>query len=246
MVKFAGKFVIAASFAAIFLIGSVSNSAHAAKCGPLPKVDWWGKSHSKVIKTVNKKYKGNWDSYISRWNKYRTRMERLHEAGSAAVVKSRGLRLEGKQLEEHIEDIDQRIEVLSCLKDQEETKEAASLENFSTAAGGNKSSRNNRNVETASVSSGDLDVEINASCKSKTVVFKITNLGDKWPRLGTVNIYRVDGKALLSKRRLKLANSQQAMFKIKDRGRENGLVGLWLEPSWTDRKFKYDATISCS
>jgi hypothetical protein len=145
-VKISLKIYISALAAAFFLLGSQFNTAEAAKYGPLPKVDWWGKSHSKVIKTVNKKYRGNRKSYISRWNKYRTRMERLHEAGSAAVVKSHGLRLEGKQLERHIEDIDQRIEVLNSLEDQQEEKEAGSLENFSTAAGATVTQKNQRRL----------------------------------------------------------------------------------------------------
>ena len=227
----------------VLLFNSQMSTVEAATCGPLPKVDWWAKSHSKVIKTVNRKYRGNWDSYVTRWKKYRKRMVRLHEGGSAAVVKSRGLRLEGKQLEKHIEDIDQRLKVLSCLKEQQENLETESLENFSTAAGG---AERKENVRTASIASEKLDIEVTARCDNSTAIFQVTNLGDKWPRLGTINIYRTEEKALLIKRRLKLANSQQATFKIKDRKHRNDPVGLWLSPSWTKRKFKYDAKITCN
>lgn len=244
MSKFRPVKFAAAIFAGIFLFSYLSGSAHGASCDPLPEVDWWAKSHSKVIKTVNRKYRGKWDSYITRWKKYRTRMVRLHESGSAAVVKSRGLRLEGKQLEEHIDDIDDRLVVLNCLKEQQlKNAKKKTLNNDNNLAGGTGQDKKDR---FASLIGEKLDIEVSARCDNSTVVFQVTNLGEKWPRLGTINIYRTEGKALLVKRRLKLANSQQATFKVRDRKHKNDPVGLWLSPSWSNREFKYDAKITCS
>ncbi|MDP6925614.1 MAG: hypothetical protein QGG84_00820, partial [Rhodospirillales bacterium] len=54
-------------------------------------------------------------------------------------------------------------------------------------------------TEIASITKHDLSVEINAKCDKTTTIFQLTNLGEKWPRLGTINIYRIEDKALLSK-----------------------------------------------
>ena len=49
-------------------------------------------------------------------------MEKLHNAGATAVVKSRGLKIRGKQLANHITDINSRISVLNCLKKNQEVR----------------------------------------------------------------------------------------------------------------------------
>ena len=60
-----------------------------------------------------------------------------------------------------------------------------------------------------------LDVEDAARCEDGAAVFQVTNLGDRWPRLGEINIYRANKRTLISKRRIRLANSQQATFMVR-------------------------------
>ena len=227
---------------------SANATFHAAKCEKLPNVEWWSKSHARVIRTVTKNYKGNWNRYIGRWQTYHNRMQKLFNSKSVAVVKSRGLKLKGKQFEAHIKDINARLKVLRCLEKSQQEIEAKDLESFSTAAGGNtpKSPKNSRATQVASGTGKNLDIEVTARCIKDTAVFQITNLGKKWPRLGEINIYKVDGKALISKRRVRMTNSQQATFKVRKRGtNSNGTVGIWISPSWNKRAFKYDAKINC-
>jgi|TARA_B100000315_G_C14588987_1_gene594710 hypothetical protein len=229
---------------ATFLVIS-PKTAEAAQCDRLPDVAWWSKSHAKVIATVDKNYQGNWQKYIGRWQSYRDRMQKLLASDSIAVVKSRGLKMQGKQLENHIKDINSRLSVLRCLEQESEASAGIDLANFSTAAGGNSPARS-KGTQVAAVTGKQLDIEVTAKCVKDTAVFQITNLGNKWPRLGEINIYKVDGKSLLSKRRVRMANSQQATFKIRKRGGGSyGAVGLWVSPSWDTRAFKYDAVVVC-
>jgi len=233
------------SLIACFLFNLSPNSAEAAKCDKLPEVAWWSQSHAKVIATVDRGYKGNWQKYIGRWQSYRDRMQALLDSNSVAVVKSRGIRMRGKQLADHIKDIDSRLNVLRCLEKENENSAGIDLENFNTAAGGNSPARSNK-TQVAAISGKQLDIEVTAKCIKDSAVFQITNLGAKWPRLGEINIYKINGKALLSKRRVRMRNSQQATFKIRKRGGGSyGPVGLWVSPSWDKRAFKYDAIVTC-
>ncbi|MDP7600071.1 MAG: hypothetical protein QF605_01685 [Rhodospirillales bacterium] len=51
---------------------------------------------------------------------------------------------------------------------------------------------------------------------------------------------------MLSKRRVRMRNSQHATFKIRKRsGGSYGAVGLWVSPSWDKRAFNYDARVTC-
>jgi hypothetical protein len=244
------------SIGALALVSfSSPSSARNLNCNQLPQVAWWHSTHEKVTATVDKRYKGNWDRYILRWMTYLDRMQDLYDTGSIAVVKSRGLRLKGKQLADHISDIRVRISVLNCLKKykaSEEEEFERELGNFNTASGGKPPKTfqapevQKVSPQTATVTGANLDVEVTATCDKSTAVFQITNLGDKWPRLGEINIFRVQGTSLLSKRRVRMANSQQATFRIRKRGGGTyGKVGLWISPSWQKRNFKYDAIISC-
>jgi len=80
-------------------------------------------------------------------------------------------------------------------------------------------------------------------------VFQIINLGDQWPRLGEINIYEVSSRALVTKRRIRLGNSQQARFHVRPRANAannaDESFGSWLAPSWFERGVRYGAKISC-
>lgn len=220
--------------------------SHAAVCKALPDVAWWSSDPAKITRSVTKRYKGDWARYISRWEKYQVTMERMLENGETAVVKSRNIRLEGAKLEAHIIDIKSRISVLNCLREKDEELQAAALENLETAAGGNEPATPAKPTESASVDDGNLDVDVSATCKNNNAVFQVTNLGAKWPRLGVVNIYRTSDKALLVKRRIRMRNSQQATFQVKRRpSQEVTEVGIFVQPTWFSRGFKYDTKIHC-
>jgi len=222
------------SFLVIFVVLAppVKAQAQAAKCDPLPNVEWWSQTHSKVSATVKNRYKGDWSKYIKRWQNYRIRMQNTLDANSVAVVKSRGIKMQGKVLQDHINQIDQRVDVLKCLSDVSATRA--------------RSKQRQSSEQVAEISEKSLELEVTAQCDKGVTIFQITNLGDKWPRLASINIYRTKNKGLVSKRRMKLGNSQQATFKISQKKVKRGTeLGIWVEPAWVTRPFKYDAKITC-
>ncbi len=219
--------------------------AQEVKCDPLPKVEWWSQTHGKVIATVNNTYKGDWSKYIQRWVSYRTRMEKTLAAKSVAVVKSRNLRMQGKVLEDPITQIKERIKVLQCLQDTQ-PKTAAKTAAKTASKSEPKKKAGPRGDKVFEVREGTLNLEVVSTCDKGVAKFQVTNLGDKWPRLAAINIYRTDNKTLISRRRMKLKNSQQVTFQVSPgKAGETGDVGIWVEPSWTKRAFKYDSINSC-
>ena len=211
------------------------------RCDELPQVDWWSKTPAAVKGAVAKRYNGDWNKYIKRWKGHHASMKRSFENNQARIVKSRGITLRGKTLEAHLGKIEKRIEVLECMQRHAEAGNSGdgSLEaSLETASGS----------PTSSVVSGDrMEVEVEAECSGGQASFKITNVGDRWPRLGEINIHRLDTKGLLVKRRLRMRNSQQMIFRLP-RNKQQGIagVGIFVDPSWFPRKFKYDAVANCA
>jgi hypothetical protein len=212
--------------------------AAAKACPKLPDVEYWVRDPAKVSKLIDKRYRGNWDRYIDLMKAYQKKMERIFDAEGFAMIKSRDLRLEGDLLAAHIEDVKKRIAALDCLKGK--------------LAGKKTKIKKKRRVkrkkkgepQEALVKGNGLHLDIKATCEKKAAIFKITNLGEKWPRLGAFVIYRTKGKKQRLKRSLRLTQNQIATFRISGK-RNRGQLGLWIEPSWTKRKFRYDLRIYC-
>ena len=212
-----------------------SQLADAGKCDPLPKADWWNNSPAAIKRSVAKRYGGDWDKYIERWRRHYDSMKQSFENNQPRFVKSRGVTLRGKILEKHVAKIKKRIEVFECMQRNVEASSAAAR--LSPAA-----SRSS----VAAVSGAQMDLEVEAHCEDARAGFKLTNVGEKWPRMGEINIYRTDTRALIVKRRLRMRDSQQMTFKIpRDKLKGIGEVGIFVKPSWYEREFKYDATANC-
>jgi len=226
-------------------------NARAASCPALPNVVWWKTTHVKIVKYVDRKYGGNWNPYIQKWENYKFKMENILERDGTALVKSRNIRLRGEQLAHHIVQIEQRIAVTRCLQEKFSGQMAQSNPSLNPNVHF-ASLKPKTQIGTASedqvssISEARLEVEVTARCDDDTPTFQVTNLGKKWPRLAAISIHRTKGNALVSKRRLKLANSQQATFKIRKRGKAlKGEIGIFVQPSWAKRPFRYDTKIRC-
>ena len=104
-----------------------------------------------------------------------------------------------------------------------------------------------RSAETAQLATSALNLKIDANCDNGTTVFKVKNTGNPWPKSSTFAIYRIgDGPVqVISKRRMRLRDGQNASFKIKPSKNPTGALGIWVKPSWYERPFRYDATVSC-
>ncbi len=236
-----------AGVALVLTIGANPRPAHAA-CPAFPDVPWWNSDQGAAKKIVNRNYNGDWAPYIAKWEAYRKRMNAIHAKGGTAVVKSRSLRLKGETLANHLVQIDGRIKTIQCLAEESEGR---ALNDFATAAGGNdviveSNEPSDRIFEVAAVSGAPMKARVTAKCQGDSPVFRITNLGEKWPKVGSVSIYRTDGKELISKRSIRLLEGQKLTFRIRKKGGvQNGNVGIYLNPGWIDRPFVFDAAISC-
>ena len=112
------------------------SSPTSAACGPFPDVEWWGKlSHAKVIKYVERKHAGDWEPYLRKWQRQKTKLKRWLDTGSSVVIRKKGISLEGKTLAAYIDQVDQRMAVSLCLA------AAAGFDNFDTAAGQKEKTR---------------------------------------------------------------------------------------------------------
>ena len=252
-----------------------NNEAQAASCPDLPEVAWWKTNHDKIVDYVEQRYRGKWEPYLQKWRDYRNKMRAIHEKDGTAIVKSRGIRLRGATLRKHIGDVEKRILVTQCLQEKHGGRLAApnpadeypisgagralagvfraatrQALQFTSLPGPQTSGSINASLQAEETFNGVihdiLNVEVSATCRGRTPVFKVTNLGDGWPRLGNINIYQTDGRTIVTKRRLKLDTAEQATFNVHTRGRAlAGEFGIWIKPSWTDRPFQYDAKITC-
>ncbi len=90
-----------------------------AQCQDFPKVSWWGNiSHDRVIGYVSRKQGGDWNRYIAKWERQLKNMVDIYDRDSTAVIKKRGVRLNGDDLGDYIVNIVKRISVTRCLAGQ--------------------------------------------------------------------------------------------------------------------------------
>ena len=204
--------------------------AKADVCPAYPRVWSWGAiSHQRTIDFVGDNHGGDWAPYNGKWKKRLGLLEMAHAQGRAVVFpKPQGLRLRGRGLAEFIEWVRKRIDINLCLAEQ-------AVEVSPKTAAGNLSA----------AAFDPIRLRVIAECTDGAAVFKVINIGGRWPRTGTFTIYTLDGQKRLSKRRLRLARGQRASFKFKSRKTGEMVLGLWVDPSWYSRDFRYDAKVIC-
>ena len=208
-------------------------------CPAYPHVLSWGIiSHHKTIRFVRNYHGGDWAPYHEKWKKRFGLLEMAYAQGRAVVFPKRiGLRLRGRGLAKFIEMIRKRIDVNLCLAEQAVEVLPGALADFATAAG-----------PATGVGAGTIDplrLRVDTECTDGAVVFKVINIGGRWPRPGTFTIYTLDGQKRISKRRMLLTRGQRASFKFKTRKTGEMVLGLWVDPSWYSRDFRYDAKVIC-
>lgn len=101
-------------------------------------------------------------------------------------------------------------------------------------------------VDLAQAGRSIVDLEIVTACVDGVATFKIANKGEAWPRLGTLNVFKVadDGLRTIAKRDMRFASGQQASFRLKKAKGET--IGLFVQPTWYERPFEFDAQVSCN
>lgn len=100
-------------------------------------------------------------------------------------------------------------------------------------------------IQLANIENAPINVEVISGCDQDVAMFKIVNAGDAWPRQGKLHVIRISGDTTktLYKRSMRFTSGQQASFRLKDIGTDT--VAVFVEPSWYDRPFKFDATVTC-
>ena len=105
-------------------------------CPSFPKVSFWGKlTHDSTRQHVKDNLDGDWGGYLERLQRQQATLGKIHERDSGAVIKRKGrkLKLSGNSLAKYLRYGDERLAVVRCLAEEEETR---GLGDFSTAAGG--------------------------------------------------------------------------------------------------------------
>ncbi len=90
-----------------------------------------------------------------------------------------------------------------------------------------------------------FDIHVNARCRGRIAEVRLVNKGDRWPELGEFKIIRISDNSLITERRLIMGKNQRASFRLQGTFHRGDEIGVFIDPSWTDRKFKYDSRITC-
>lgn len=96
-----------------------------------------------------------------------------------------------------------------------------------------------------SQASHPLKLKINAECLNGVALFRVTNKGEQWPKSAYFMVYRATDNTLLNRRRLRMAEGQQASFKISKGAQPGDELAIYIEPGWYKRAFHYDGKIVC-
>ena len=228
-----------------------------AECEKFPKYPLWKTlTHERATSYVDRKLKGDWTPYTDHLEKQLSSILRIITAGKSAKLRHNGevFILSGEKLSEYYQISEKRLEVVKCLAEE---SIAASLDSFATAAGGNTTDiaddeapdmevKNDPQVSGAA--NAALKIEVSTSCSNGVSRFMIRNNGPDWPKSGAFSIYRIDGgtKNSVSSRRMRLKSGQSASFTVKKSRNPTGNLGLFVEPTWYERSFVYDATLTCN
>lgn len=97
----------------------------------------------------------------------------------------------------------------------------------------------------AQAGTSPVDLDVVSACVNDVATFKIVNKGSSWPEMGTLNVYRVTdgGTKPISTRKMRFTTGQKASFRMKKVG--NATIALFVQPSWYERPFKFDAQVIC-
>lgn len=90
-----------------------------------------------------------------------------------------------------------------------------------------------------------IDMKVSVKCRNGDAVFMIVNTGKAWPDEGIISVYWTDVTRLVHERRLRLGAGQRFSFRVPGVAGGSFEFGLWVNPSWFERRFDYDARIKC-
>jgi len=251
-----------------------AKAAADSACQPFLNVSFWGDlTHEGVIQYVDSRLGGNWNSFIDRLEQYQAKLEEAHSQAQAFTVSYQGqkISLEGQKLSVFKRASQWRLNIVKCLADEAQAEAlGASLQEFATAAGGNDESvpvditsatmsskkpsayqaANTSavpEIQTGKVETASVNMRVESQCSAGVASFRVTNVGNDWPGRGHIKLFALDsGKPVqLSERIFRFVSGQNSTFKVRtDRvGAKN--IALWIDPSWEQRDFAFDAAVNC-
>ena len=102
-----------------------------------------------------------------------------------------------------------------------------------------------QNVTLAQADGSAVKLEVETSCENGIPSFKIVNRGTTWPAMGTLKVLRVTNAGIetVTTQQMRFAAGQRASFRMKNAGDDT--VGLYVDPSWYEREFTFDAKLHC-
>jgi hypothetical protein len=228
-------------------IGFSTSGAFAA-CKVFPDYKLWNTlTHDRAISYVDRKLKGDWSPYIGHLRKQISNIEKIIASGKSARLKHKGkvAVLTGENLEEYLQVSHARLDVVQCLANEQDV---AKLDKFATAAGDEAEDKEIA-VSTKPVAPGSARVKlaVSTSCSNGVSKFRIKNEGADWPKSSSFSLFRIEGakKYPVSARRMRLKRGQIASFSVKKSRNPSGQLGLFVGPTWYERAFAYDATLTC-
>ncbi len=91
------------------------SDAKASNCPKIPDVPWWAnKTKNEAQQYVNSKYGGDWKPYIAKWENHLTKVIDVYVAGKKAMIKETETILNGEDLADYVDQIEERISVIHC------------------------------------------------------------------------------------------------------------------------------------
>lgn len=102
-----------------------------------------------------------------------------------------------------------------------------------------------RSLDLAQADGQAVNLEIVSACAGGVATFKIVNVGERWPEMGTLKIFAVSNGQVkpVSEREMRFAQGQKASFRLKSEGSSG--IALFVDPSWYKRPFAFDAEVTC-
>ncbi len=112
-------FGLFATALAALVVATASPANAKATCDAFPQVWWWGElDHGKVIRTVNRRYGGNWATYLVKLEKRLSLVQKAYKRGRSVTIKRNGGQigvLKGRNLGVYAKRMRGRVAVTYCL-----------------------------------------------------------------------------------------------------------------------------------
>ena len=107
-----------------------------ADCGTLPNVQWWNDlTLAAMRQVVDRRYDGDWGSYIAKWGRQKDLLVDWGSSGTAAAMPFTDEKPDGKPLTDYIDQVDGRLNLAYCLAAEDGFE---GLSGLAVASGGNE------------------------------------------------------------------------------------------------------------